>query len=73
MPGDQLSDDPWLVNTYVADPDAIDFSELMVITNVLSGCKDVTALFWENKLGVDVDVRVHCISVRLSLMPSIIG
>ena len=38
-------------------PDStIDLSELMVITNVLSGRNNIITLFWENKLGVDVDV-----------------
>ncbi|KAF8512700.1 hypothetical protein JB92DRAFT_2926698 [Gautieria morchelliformis] len=27
----------------------------MVVENVVSGRKDIVALFWENKLGVDVD------------------
>jgi hypothetical protein len=30
----------------------------MVVENVVSGRKDIVALFWENKLGVDVEVRV---------------
>ena len=28
----------------------------LVITNVVSGRNDIVTLFWENKLGVDVDV-----------------
>ena len=40
------------------DPDARNLSELMMVTNVVSGHKNVIALFWENKLGVDVDVCV---------------
>jgi hypothetical protein len=52
----QLSDDPWLEWTYRGKPDTIDLSEFMVITNVVSGCNDIIALFWQNKLGVDVDV-----------------
>ena len=51
-----MSDDPWLERTYHDDPDACDLSDLMVVENVISGCKDIIALFWENKLGVDVDV-----------------
>jgi len=27
----------------------------MVVANVVSGRKDIVALFWENKLGIDVD------------------
>jgi len=30
----------------------------MVVENVVSGHKDIVALFWENKLGVDVEVRL---------------
>ena len=30
----------------------------MVVKNVVSGRKDVVTLFWENKLGVDVEVRI---------------
>ena len=38
-------------------PDStIDLSEFMVITNVLSGHNNIITLFWENKLGVDVNV-----------------
>jgi len=40
---------------YHDDPDACDFSELTVINNVVSGRKDVITLFWENKLGIDVN------------------
>ena len=36
----------------------LDACELMVVTDVVSGRKDVIALFWENKLGVGVDVCV---------------
>ena len=55
-PIQQLSDDPMLEWTYRDNPDTIDFSEFMVVTNVVSGRNDIIALFWENKLGVDVDV-----------------
>ena len=54
----KLSKDPWLESTYYQDPDACDLSELMVVENVVSGRKDIVTLFWENKLGVDVDVRI---------------
>ena len=53
-----MSDDPWLERTYDDDPDACDLSDLMVIENVISGHKDIIALFFANKLGVDVDVGV---------------
>ncbi|KAF7771854.1 hypothetical protein Agabi119p4_6165 [Agaricus bisporus var. burnettii] len=32
-----------------------DLNELTLIENVICGRKDIIALFWENKLGVDVD------------------
>lgn len=51
----QLSKDPYLENKYYDDPDSCDLSELMVVPNIISGRKDIVALFWENKLGVDVD------------------
>ena|SRR5271168_3087415 len=54
----KLSDDYELESKYYVDPDACDFSELMVVENVVSGRKDIIALFWENKLGVDVDVCI---------------
>ena len=53
----KLSDDQELESKYYTDPDACDLSEFMVVENVVSGCKDIVALFRENKLGVDVDVR----------------
>ena len=53
----QLSDDQELESKYYTDPNACDLSALMVAENVVSGRKDIAALFWENKLGVDVDVR----------------
>ncbi|KIL55951.1 hypothetical protein M378DRAFT_53709, partial [Amanita muscaria Koide BX008] len=40
---------------YYQDPDACDLSELMVVENIVSGRKDIVTLFWENKLGVDVE------------------
>ena len=30
----------------------------MVVENAVTGRKDIVTLFWENKLGVDVDVRI---------------
>jgi hypothetical protein len=56
----KLSDDRWLESKYYRDPDACDLSELMVVENVVSGRKDrdIVTLFWENKLGVDVEVRI---------------
>jgi len=53
--GYELSDDQWLENKYYKDPDACDLTELMVVENVVSCHKDIVALFWENRLGVDVD------------------
>lgn len=41
------------------DPDACDLSEFMVATNTLSGHKDLVTLFWENKLGIDVNVCIQ--------------
>ena len=55
----QLSDDPWLDRTYIDNPDACDLSEFMVVTNTVSGRRDIVALFYENKLGIDVDVCIH--------------
>lgn len=52
----QLSDDQWLENTYHENPDACGLDEFMVVTNTLSGCQDAVTLFYENKLGIDVDV-----------------
>ena len=54
----QLSRDPWLESKYYQDPNGCDLSELLVVENVVSGRKDLVTLFWENKLGVDVDVRI---------------
>ncbi|KAF9444829.1 hypothetical protein P691DRAFT_609069, partial [Macrolepiota fuliginosa MF-IS2] len=47
---------------YYKDPEACDLSELVVVANVISGLKDIVALFWENKLGIDVDDN-YCIIV----------
>ena len=55
----QVSDDPWIARTYHDNPDACDFSKFMVVTNTVSGRQDVVALFYENKLGIDVDVCIH--------------
>jgi hypothetical protein len=57
---DKLSDDEFLENKYHTDPDACDLSAFTVVTNVISGCKNLVALFWQNKLGVDVDVGIQC-------------
>jgi hypothetical protein len=56
---DKLSDDTWLQNEYRYNTNAIDLSEFMVVANVISGRNDLVILFWENKLGVDVDVRIY--------------
>ena len=54
----KLSDDPWLENKYYRDSDTCDISDLTVVENVISCRKDIVTLFWENKLGVDVEVRI---------------
>ena len=54
----KLSDESELESRYYVDPDACDLSELMVVENVVSGHKDIIALFWENKLGIDIDVCI---------------
>jgi len=56
-------EDDLLERQYHDDPDTCDFSELTVINNVVSGRKDVITLFWENMLGVDVDVRGHSLGL----------
>jgi len=61
---EKLSDDTWLQNEHRYNTSAIDLSELMVVTNVISGRNDLVILFWENKLGVDVDVRIY-LSARI--------
>lgn len=53
--GYKLSRDPWLESKYYQDPDACDLSELTVVENIVSGRKDIVTLFWENKLGIDVE------------------
>jgi len=53
--GYKLSDDHELEDKYYSDPDGCDLSELMTVENVVSGRKDIVALFWENKLGIDVE------------------
>lgn len=59
--GYELSDDIWLWNRYYQDPDACNLSEFLVAENIISGRKDIITLFWENKLGVDVedDYRIY--------------
>ena len=44
----QLSEDPFLDRTYHDNTDACDLSEFMVVTNTLSGRRDVVSLFYEN-------------------------
>jgi len=58
IPTNKLSHDPWLESKYYQDPDACDLSELIVVENIVSGRKDIVTLFWENKLGIDVEVRI---------------
>jgi len=57
----QLSGDQRLHRAYHDNPDSCNLSEFMVATNAVSGCRDVVALFYDNKLGVDVDVWSHVI------------
>ena len=59
MVAGQLSDDPWLDRTYHDNTDACDLSEFMVVANTVSGRRDVVDLFYDNKLGIDVDVCSH--------------
>ena len=54
----KLFSDQFLETKYYVDPDGCDLSELMVVENVVSGREDIITLFWENKLGVDVEVRI---------------
>jgi len=56
--GYELSDDPWLESKYYQYTDACGLSECMVVENVVSGRQDIVTLFWENKLGVDVEMRI---------------
>ncbi|KAF8816775.1 hypothetical protein BYT27DRAFT_7181214 [Phlegmacium glaucopus] len=60
--GYKLSNDYTLESKYYVNPDACDLSELMVIQNIVSGRKDIVALFWENKLGIDVDDNYRIIA-----------
>jgi hypothetical protein len=55
----KVSDDPWIDRTYHDNPDASDIGKFMVVTNTVSGRQDVVALFFDNKLGIDVDVCIH--------------
>ena len=55
----QLSDDPRLDRTYIDNPDACDLSEFMVVTNTISCRRDIVDLFYDNKLGIDVDVCIY--------------
>jgi hypothetical protein len=59
LSGDKLSSDQWLEYKYQDDPDACDLSEFMVAENVVSGLKDIIALFGDNKIGIDVDIGIH--------------
>jgi hypothetical protein len=59
LSGDKLSSDQWLEYMYQDDPDACDLSEFMVAENVVSGLKDIIALFCDNKIGIDVDVGIR--------------
>ena len=68
--------DQQLESKYYQDPDSCDLSELMVIENVVSGRKDIVTLFWENNLGIDVEVCIHqskCLPVVLITLKTIIA
>ena len=41
----KFSRDPWLESAYYQNPDAYDISKLTVVENVISGRKDIVALF----------------------------
>ena len=47
----------------------------MVLENVVSGRKDIVSLFWENKLGIDVEVCIppSCLPVLLMTLRMIIA
>ena len=55
----QLSSDPWLGLEYHDNPDACDLGEFMMVTNTVSGCGDLVTLFFQNRIGIDVDVCIH--------------
>ena len=42
---------------YCKNIEALDISEFMVVNNTVSCRQDIAILFYENKLGIDVDVR----------------
>jgi hypothetical protein len=72
----KLSGDQRLESKYYQDPDSCDLSELMVLENIVTGRKDVVTLFWENKLGIDVEVCVlpsKCLPVVLMTLRMIIA
>ena len=45
-----------LVEVYHNNIEALDISEFMVVNNTVSCRQDIAILFYENKLGIDVDV-----------------
>ena len=47
---------PERAEVYSRNIEALDISEFMGVTNTLSCRRDVATLFYENKLGIDVDV-----------------
>ncbi|KIM81131.1 hypothetical protein PILCRDRAFT_89173 [Piloderma croceum F 1598] len=48
---EKLFRDTWLKNKHHEDPDSCGLSEFIVVTNAVSGRKDVVTLFWENNLA----------------------
>ena len=58
--GGQLSSNPGkLQRTYLDNTDACGLDEFMVVTNTISGRRDIVDLFYDNKIGIDVDVCTH--------------
>ena len=55
----QISNNVSLNRKYHDNPEACDLSEFMVVSNTLSGPRDVVDLFYDNKIGIDVDVCIH--------------
>ena len=39
-----------------------------MVPNAISGCKDIITLFWENKLGIDVDVSIFILTEYLTII-----
>ncbi|KAF8624197.1 hypothetical protein AX17_007186 [Amanita inopinata Kibby_2008] len=70
--GHKPSNDRELEREYYQNPNACDLSQFMVLENVISGRSDLIALFWENKLGVDVDDNYRIIVFEGMECPSML-